>query len=436
MASLLRVDHPSFVACILLLILFWAPSARSERRCFAVERIQCLLSWNCTDGFHHSFPASAINIPIGRVRFPGTASTDERRLFFAHEEDRLRYDNLPTFGGCQSKTLCFEVDDGIDFTLAFRKLYYTRTFEEHIAYDQVKHKMSVDIETIFTRYTENLSLDDADGGTRQFVRNALNDKVLLTTIRDPASYAAKWYRTRRHFDKVTNLTDARFSEWIDLAPWRMNVVTRVLGAQTDRKTMPTQMLQRLEGQVSSIGDDIEKEAFLQDAYMQEQNELGPSQSMVFRLALARLKNEFSHFGIFHRLQDSWDLLSHRFCWNISKLTVRERASQRGTDAIRHLAKNDTEANDLLAYLHSRNRLDLALLKAAEEIMDQQLEIMHAEKAQGILCNFLGKIEVTCDPGHSASRDLWFCKYICKNAKKYQPFTIGTWSRTISRCHHS
>lgn len=289
----------------------------------------------------------------------------------------MRFHGFLSASKCSSSKLCFATDDEADLDLAFRPLLLSGSFSTHFPYDQVVSIMTQELGEL----SDKSSASDDER----------NQKVLITTLRDPGSYAVKWYRNRMTWDRdVGGMADATFAEWINLAPWRMNYITRMLGAQPDRKSVPRTYF--------SHGDSDGEETFLQDAYMKGQNQLGPEDSEVFQLALDRLKNDFDHFGLFHRLQDSWDLLSYRFCWNIGERKVLDGKDLRGCEAVEQLYTDDdgTRASEVWSIVRERNQLDIALLEIADKIMDERLVRMQAEKANGVLCNFLGKVKVTCD----------------------------------------
>lgn len=410
------------VAAVLLAFDFAAPPAAaaqeaSRTKCLTVDEINCLLSNNCTDA-----DAAHQNILLlGRVRLPKTASTLESTLIRRYEDGfdedgRTPLDNhvgrflgIADKAGCSSTTkgsatdrVCFTLaaessegngdsgnndDHNADedvISLAFRPMQRSKKVMGHVSYDAVASGMEKEIL-------------EAGGETKA-------EGILLTGLRDPASYAAGWYGTRRTSDMFVDLASLTFAEWIERVPWRMNVLTRVLGSTPDRKTMPESLLYVGPRAHEHLGN-TDKDEFMKDAYMLQQNELGPEKSSVYQLAVQRLRNDFVHFTILHRLPDSWRLMAHRFCWDMDEQEFKTEKANRGVDALmsnRFLkGMKRAEAEEIWDRLQQRNRLDLALMEEADRIMDERLAQMEAEKADGVLCNFLGRVKVTCEEDASS-----------------------------------
>ena len=145
------------------------------------------------------------------------------------------------------------------------------------------------------------------------------------------------------------------------------------------------------------------EVFLRDEYMQRQNELGPDESEIYAKAVERLRN-MVHFGLFHRLSDSWRLMEHTFCWKMGYQNYRPDKEITGYNALK--AKlypgvaadsiDEAEVTRIWNKLKERNRLDLALMEEAERIFDERMNQMKRDREDGILCNFLRKVEVRCE----------------------------------------
>lgn len=369
----------------------------SPPSCFSPDDLVCLMARNCTEGLHDSFPSGSKKLTFNRVRFPGTASSDQRNMMQQYEGkgNYRRYGNLLPAEGrgyTADARLCFAPASGgdeYDLDLAFRSVDSARA-GSHGPYDTVEGNVM--------RAASRGGGGRGDGAP----------PVLLTTLREPLSYATKWYRFRESWDRTTDLSNYTFEEWIERAPWRMNFVARALGARGDRKSTAGSMLHTKHGEVSGY-PSTDRDTFIEDAYMIEQNELGPEGSEVYQLALERLRNSFTHFGIFHRLPESWELLAHTLCWDLDddkKHIVQ--ANARGVDALRYFAKKyakeagDIDVERAARRLRERNRLDLALMEEAERLMDERLEVMRAEREVGVLCNFLGKIKVTCEGNDDAA----------------------------------
>ena len=389
----------------------------AKTKCLTISEVNCLLSpQNCTDNSYEQVghdEATQRILLLGRVRLPKTASTLEARLISRYEEGMSdesllmdegrtslenhagRFLGLADKAGCAPPTgsstdrLCFTLDGGGSssddedkdvISLAFSPMQRSKGLMGHVSYDTVASRMEKEIASL------------EEGG------NTKVEGILLTGLRDPASYAASWYGTRSTSDMIVDLSDLTFSEWIERVPWRMNVLTRVLGSSSDRKAMPEQLLYFGAKAHESLGD-TDKVVFMKDAYMAEQNELGPDESPVYQLALERLRNDFVHFTILHRLPDSWRLLAHRFCWDMEEQEFNSEKADRGVDALLHNRflkdMQRPEAEQIWARLQQKNRLDIALMKEADRIMDERIAQMEAEKADGVLCNFLGRVKVTC-----------------------------------------
>lgn len=99
-------------------------------------------------------------------------------------------------------------------------------------------------------------------------------------------------------------------------------------------------------------------------------------------------------------------MEHTFCWTMGYQNYRPDKEITGYDALKMklypgVAADDIdemEATRIWNKLKYRNRLDLALMKEAERIFDERLEQMKREREDGILCNFLRKVEVRCEDG--------------------------------------
>ena len=384
-----------------------AASASSETFCFSEEEVNCLLLDSeqqeelegylpsCGIDALKSEPTQRQDIILGRLRFPGTASTHQYDQFRQFEQQQPRFTGIAKANHCPSTDLCFRASDDsmndvdYDISVSLQQIRLTG-FGSHSAYDAVEATLE---------HVAN--------------QNGAQDYYIITTLREPGSYAPKWYAFRHTWDAVLpELATASFEEWLDMAPWRTNVLTRMLGAQPDRLTMPKSMLYT-KGGVTSGGwathsDEVSK--FLKDEYMIHQNELGPEQSEVYVTAVERL-NEMVHFGLFHRLSDTWKLMEHTFCWTMGYQSYRPDKEITGYDALKmHLlppgqttdAVDEDTAKRIWTKLKEKNRLDFALMEEAERIFDKRLATMQREKADGIVCNFLGEVEVRCAGGDDES----------------------------------
>ena len=397
----------------LLILSFLVVSSSSSSVCLTEEEIKCLLSDDaedptvvddqhlptCGNDQLHQQPIQREGIVLGRLRFPGTASTHQYDQFRQYESD-----DVPRFTGiatnarqkCSTNNLCFENAEGetaqeaeYTYSLAVQQIHLTG-FGSHLSYDSVASTLQ----------------HVADQRQQKEGSDQPGEYYMITTLRELGSYAFKWYSFRRIWDAVKpELVDLTFEEWIDEAPWRHNVLTRMLGSNDDRLAMPKNLLYtKVESLgAATIGNSDYLDTFLKDEYMQRQNELGPEESEVYATALERLEN-MVHFGLFHRLSETWKLMEHTFCWTMGYQNYRPDKEITGYDALKMklypgMAAEDIdeiEATRIWNKLKDRNRLDLALMKEAERIFDERLEQMKLEKEDGILCNFLRKVEVRCE----------------------------------------
>jgi len=413
--------HLVFTSSVLLVALhssnlFASASTSSSpaAMCLSDEEVNCLLldseQQEELEGFLPSCGVDALKsepiqrqgIILGRLRFPGTASTHQYEQFRQYEQQQTRFAGISKANHCPTSDLCFiatyneSSTNENDLSLALQQIHLTG-FGSHSAYDTVESTLE-----------------------RVANQNGAKEFYMVTTLREPGSYAPKWYAFRRAWDAVLpELAGANFEEWLDLAPWRMNILTRMLGVQPDRLAMPEGLLYTKSGATSggSTEHDHEVDVFIRDEYMIKQNELGPKESEVYAAAVERL-NEMVHFGLFHRLSDTWKLMEHTFCWTMGYQSYRPDKEITGYDALkRHLVPPGQEANAtdeatariIWNKLKKKNRLDLALMEEAERIFDQRLAKMQRERADGILCNFLGKEEVRCADGDDAS-DKWLRRH--------------------------
>ena len=387
---------------LLLCLLGVAPSSSSI--CLTGDEIQCLLGDDaddptveddqhlptCGNDQLHQQPILREGIVLGRLRFPGTAST--------HQYDQSRHyesDDVPRFTGiatnaqqCSTNNLCFAGPDPNN-SLALQQIHLTG-FGSHLSYDSVASTLQ----------------HVADQRQQKMGSDEVGEYYMITTLRDLGSYAYKWYSFRRVWDAVKpELVSLTFEEWIDEAPWRHNVLTRMLGSNDDRLAMPKNLLYtKVESLgAASIGNSNYLNTFLKDEYMQRQNELGPEESEIYAIAVERLEN-MVHFGLFHRLSDTWKLMEHTFCWAMGYQNYRPDKEITGINALKIKLYpgvaadgiDETEVTRIWNKLKDRNQLDLALMKEAERIFDERLEQMTREKEDGILCNFLRKVEVRCE----------------------------------------
>lgn len=216
------------------------------------------------------------------------------------------------------------------------------------------------------------------------------DAYMMTTLRDPINYAQKFYRVRKIFDKPsTHIHDLSFHQWQSQTPWRNNQMTRMIGrADGDNRVMK----------------HIMKPQATDDKYMQEQNNLGED-SEILKRAWERLSEKMVWFGLFHRLTDSMELLAFTTCAAADELVkgYNDKPLEKGTAQLSiwfagvdaNFPEDDAEKKEILEELQKRNKLDLILLARAEELFDRRLEEMREAKARGVICNFMGTVEVTC-----------------------------------------
>ena len=416
----------------LLLLCFLAVASSSLPVCFTQDELNCLLQDDandptvdddrhlpsCGNEQLRRQPILRDGIVLGRLRFPGTASSHQYDQFRRYESD-----DVPRFTGiakaastvtnaqCSTNNnLCFEgvglglpeeleggtmvtnvpgADDA--YSLALQQIHLTG-FGSHASYDSVASTL----QNVANQRRQRKDGSDEPG-----------EYYMITTLRELGSYAYKWYSFRRVWDAVKpELVDATFEQWIDEAPWRQNILTRMLGANEDRLAMPKNLLytkmDSLGAATNGSGNTLG--TFLRDEYMQRQNELGPEKSEIYATAVERLRN-MVHFGLFHRLSDTWKLMEHTFCWKMGYQNYRPDKEITGYKALKMKlypgvaadAIDEEEATRIWNKLKDRNRLDLALMVEAERIFDKRLEQMRREKEEdGIVCNFLLKVEVRCE----------------------------------------
>lgn len=421
--------------CCLLLLSFLAVASSSSSVCLTDDEIKCLLRDDaedptvdddqhlptCGNDQLHRQPILREGIVLGRLRFPGTASTHQYDQFRQYEsDDRPRFTGIAASAQqkCSTNNLCFKAPEYelVDHSLASQQMQ--QDVEEQTATGASKSGgYSLALQQIhLTGFGSHVSYDSvattlqrvADQRQQKEGSDQPGEYYMVTTLRDLGSYAFKWYSFRRIWDAVKpELVDLTFEEWIDEAPWRHNALTRMLGSNDDRLAMPKNLLYtKVESLgAATIGNNDYLDTFLKDEYMQRQNEVGPEESEIYATAVERLKN-MVHFGLFHRLSDTWRLMEHTFCWTMGYQNYRPDKEITGYDALKMklypgVAADDIdemEATRIWNKLKYRNRLDLALMKEAERIFDERLEQMKREREDGILCNFLRKVEVRCEDG--------------------------------------
>ena len=412
-------SRPHGRASAWLLLLFFLAVASASSVCLTEDEVQCVLldEETAVDDDRHlptcgndqlkQQPILRDGIVLGRLRFPGTASSHQYDQFRRYESD-----DVPRFTGIaasapqcstNNNNLCLSGPEA-DYSLALQQIHLTG-FGSHVSYDSVAFTLQ--------------NVADQRQQLLQRTSDQPSEYYVITTLRELGSYAYKWYAFRRTWDAVKpELADATFEEWVDEAPWRHNVLTRMLGAEEDRLAMPKNLLYTKVGFESLGADNMGHggknsdtlEVFLRDEYMQRQNELGPDESEIYATALERLKN-MVHFGLFHRLSESWRLMEHTFCWKMGYQNYRPDKEIIGYNALKAKlfpgvatdSVDEAEVTRIWNKLKERNRLDLALMEEAERIFDERMEQMKREREDGILCNFLRKVEVRCeDDGEDAS----------------------------------
>ena len=413
--------HPPGRASAWLLLLFFLAVASSSSVCLTEDEVQCVyldqFEDTTVDDDRHlptcgndqlqQRPILRDGIVLGRLRFPGTASSHQYDQFRRYESDDMpRFTGIAASAQCYNNNLCLSGGPEADYSLALQQIHLTG-FGSHVSYDSVAS-----------------TLQNVADQRQQLLQGTTSDQpgdfFVITTLRELGSYAYKWYAFRRTWDAVKpELADATFEEWIDEAPWRHNVLTRMLGAEEDRLAMPKNLLYTKVG-FESLGaanmghggqNSDTLEVFLRDEYMQRQNELGPDESEIYAKAVERLRN-MVHFGLFHRLSDSWRLMEHTFCWKMGYQNYRPDKEIIGYSALKaklfpgvagDSIDSEAELTRIWNKLKERNRLDLALMEEAERIFDERMDQMKRDREDGILCNFLRKVEVMCeDTGEDAA----------------------------------
>ena len=73
----------------------------------------------------------------------------------------------------------------------------------------------------------------------------------------------------------------------------------------------------------------------------------------------------------------------------------------GFAAFKRLVSDDPA---LWERVQEKNKLDVALMEEAERIFEDRLEKMKREKADNVICNFMGKVEVRCANGCGAMNE--------------------------------
>lgn len=347
--------------CLVALLLTLLGTAIAEGSCVTKDEIQRIMSSS-----DERATKALTNVP----RFPGTASTKLMRDMEAMNTTGRYRSYLSSEGGCDY--LCFDAPWGCE--------------------DDPFVQLTKSFTGVHSPWDEAMQYKD-------------NSSYKITTIREPFQYARKFYTFRKSWDQSAAFPpELTFSEWMKIAPWRSNQMTRMLGRENlDKRVMPKSMLD---------SPDIGERS---DRYIQEQNKLGED-SEILAKAWDRLK-EYTWFGIFHRLKESYELLAFVFCfddgWGFekdqilneggnSRRAVVENVKNQGTGRkvlklMQEKGQIDINENiDKIAEeLTERNQLDLILLERAEALLDERLREMKDAKANGTLCRFMNTVDVTC-----------------------------------------
>jgi len=287
---------------------------------------------------------------VVRVTIPATASTKIRS-----DMPTVLGKSVARYSSAVCDTLCFTSSS--DENDPFVSLEFNAMNDGHYPYD-----------TVISRFNR-------DGAS-----------YMLTTVRNPVQYAHKFYRVRKHFDSPSKeIHDLTFREWLHKSPWRTNQMTRMLGRENNNELV----------MIKSIDPPS-----MADEYMTEQNALGED-SPVLQMAWKRLSENFLWYGLFHRLKESIELLAFTTCVDPDLLTksYHDRALKQGTAQISSgngFPEEESEREELLKEVLDLNRLDTILLERAEILFNERFEEMKAAKARGVICNFAGTVEVTCE----------------------------------------
>lgn len=339
------------------------------------------------------------------VRIPGTASTKLNHdvNFIRGSSERFR--SFLAEDGCEA--LCFHHSDRRDGDEGGRES--DDGDDEHVKRQHAPAAAVATSQVVvdpFVRFTGEMQKSHLtyDAFIKDYdEEDDFDAPFLLTQIRDPIQYARKFYTARGMFDLEAKFPkDITFEEWIDLAPWRTNQMTRMLG----RENMDQRLVPGNDLIVSPPANDRD------DAYMQHQNSLG-GDSPILQKAWERLSTRFAWFGLFHRLAESYELLAFTFCtsedWGDRGASESEKYKYRGMELLEYMRKRREGGLDptkkgrasrkKLQEIHARlleiNALDVILLRRAEELFDKRIKEMREMKERGVKCKFMREVEVTC-----------------------------------------
>ena len=187
-------------------------------------------------------------------------------------------------------------------------------------------------------------------------------KFVITTLRDPAQIVSSQFGMRDIWDRVfltvyndtLDMKQLAIDDWVERAWWRHNLQvknlatgTRLIWAQPSLPALPT------------------KEESISENNLKDQSEW-------LRTAVRRLE-EMQAFAIFHRLEESFELYSFRFC-------VPGEVQRRPHKKPRKVS------NNLQSIVNQHFYLDHLLMKEAARIFDNRIARMRHLKAQGWLCD--------------------------------------------------
>ena len=158
------------------------------------------------------------------------------------------------------------------------------------------------------------------------------------------------------------LTETTFDEYITLIYYKWNTWTRALAADFYPR----------HSTIDTTSDDITLD---RARLLQEEGTPSP----LFREAWKNL-NSLHFFGMYHRLEETLELLYYTFCFNEElypfKFSPRDHSK---------FPEITLDQQLLLEEVHA---LDYIIFRHAEQVFEERIEQMRREKAMGFQCNFL------------------------------------------------
>ncbi len=193
--------------------------------------------------------------------------------------------------------------------------------------------------------------------------------ILFTTIRHPEQTILSHYKDRDQFDWTyktlypqTNLSTVSVEEWATNAWYRHNLFVKTFAT-------PTQLIFRMHKE-SDIAPTKEENDY--------QISLGEDSTWL-QIALQRLE-EMPFFGLFHRLDESFELFGFHLCVPVESFRNRNKHDRVPSSELRDIVKKYYE-------------LDIILFEKAESLFDQLVLDMRKKKERGMMCdlrNLLGE----------------------------------------------